>query len=148
MAVFKLHEEDEQIICTVITVCHNGQIVWEKSSFQKDKYQTICLLSQKFVCPICISDDLFVWVDLSVQTICSPESICPSRRFVHPLERKRPLLFKVMWQWLCSHKFKMASFVNENVAIWCVLNAKKCSSQLEWSSKVYHSKVKCPLIWL
>ena len=54
------------------------QIVWEKSSFQTAKYQTICS-----------SKNLFV--PFSHETICSSEMIWPSRRFVRPLVWKRPI---------------------------------------------------------
>ena len=49
----------------------DGQIVWEKSSFQISDD----LFVEKFVRPVFTSDDLFVLDDLSVQTICSSSSV-------------------------------------------------------------------------
>ena len=57
----------------------DGQVVWEKSSFQTAKYQTIFSLKSLFV-------------PFAHQTICSYETICPSRRFVRPLMWKRPMM--------------------------------------------------------
>ena len=89
LTVFTL--EDEQIVwhltvwCELVSYCRrlvrlDGQVVWEKSSFQTDKFQTIFSLRNLF--------DPFAH-----QTICSSETICPSRRFVRPLMWKRPNVF-------------------------------------------------------
>ena len=85
MAVFTLG--DEQIVwqltiwCEFMSYCRrlvrlDGQVVSEKSSFQTDKFQTICS-----------SKNLFV--PFAHQTNSSSQTICPSRHFVRPLEWKR-----------------------------------------------------------
>ena len=87
MAVFTL--EDEQIIWHLSVWCEfmlyyrrlvhlDGQIIWEKSSFQTAKYETICSPKNLFV-------------PFSHQTICSSGTICLSRWFVRPLVWKRPM---------------------------------------------------------
>ena len=78
MPVFSL--EDEQIISpSDVNLCRTvddllrtnrlGKIVFPDGQISDD------LFVEKFVCPVFISDDLFVWDDLSVQIICSSSSV-------------------------------------------------------------------------
>ena len=50
-------------------------VVLSSTCWSPDRQISDDLFIEKFVCPVCTSDDLFIWDDLSIQTICSPSSV-------------------------------------------------------------------------
>ena len=81
------------------------------------------LFVEKFVRPVFISDDLSVWDDLSVHTICSSSSVKTAIDFVHYINNSRHLARKYArlfvrrhYLFLVAHSFPRAS-LSENCSL-------------------------------